>query len=104
MKTFLRRIKTHPSILISLLVIVLALIQILPFPYSLVGSIVVAVFSVIALVLSVQEAHRDEMVTEARIKHVYDRTPEGRQKQALEQLGASMRKSGEKPPGDTSKD
>jgi uncharacterized protein YacL len=103
MKTFLRRLKTHPSILISLLVIALALIEILPFPYSFVGSIVVAVLSVVALVLGIQEAQRDEQATEAQINFVYDRTPEGRHKRALEQLRAPMRKSGAVFPGDTPK-
>ena len=103
MKTFLRRIKTHPSILISMVVIVLALVQILPFPYSIIGNVVVAVFSVVALVLGVREAQRDEMATEAQIQSVYNETPIGRQKQALEQLQAPMRKNRADFPDDTPK-
>jgi hypothetical protein len=95
MKTFLRRIKTHPSILISLLIIVLAVAETLPYRWSLILAIVVALCSFVALVLANKEAQRDEMTIQQQMDSIYWKTPEGRQKQALEQLRAPMRKSKE---------
>ena len=99
MKTFLRRMKTHPSILISLLVIVLALIEILPPPYSVIGNLVVAVFSVVALALGIREAQRDERATEVQIKQVHSETLKGRHEQELKKLETLKR--GVKFPDDT---
>ena len=103
MKTFLRYIKAHPSVLIYMLVAFIAAGEILPH-YALVLGIVALVGSLAAIIQGVIEALRDGAKVQEQITSVYNETPRGKQQGALHQLLDEMHFSRERnviPPKET---